>query len=257
MAEPARPRPVLLVTGMSGLIGQALRRRLEGRYDLRALNRRAVEGLPCHRADIADLDAIRPAFAGADVVVHLAAVADSSAPWDAVLRHNVIGTYNVFEAAREAGVRRVVFASSGATVSNCERDFPYSALVAGRYHEVAGWQKLTHESPPRPNGLYGCSKLWGEALARHYADTAGMSMICLRIGAVNREDRPTAPRHFSVWCSQRDVTQMIERAVTAPDSLRFDVFYVVSDNRWSYRDLDHARAALGYQPEDRAEDYRQ
>lgn len=246
----------VLITGMSGLIGSAVRERLQGRCELRALNRGRVEGVPCHQADIADLEAITPAFRDIDTVVHLAANAHGGAPWADVLRHNVIGTYNVFEAARLAGARRVIFASSGATVSGCERDSPYSALVAGRYDEVATWPMLTHESPMRPAGLYGASKIWGEALARHYADAHGMSMICLRIGAVNAEDRPTAPRQFSVWCSRRDVAQMVERCVAAPDDLRFDVFFAVSDNKWSYRDLSHARAVVGYEPQDRAEDHR-
>jgi nucleoside-diphosphate-sugar epimerase len=248
--------PRVLVTGMSGLIGSAVRRRLAGRHVLRALNRSRVEGVPCHQADIADLEAIQPAFRDVDVVVHLAAHAHHEGTWAEILRHNVVGTYNVFEAARLAGVPRVVFASSGATVSACERDDPYAAIVAGRYAEVADWPILTHESPVRPNGLYGASKVWGEALARHYSDAHGLSMICLRIGAVTAEDRPTSPRHFSVWCSQRDVAQIVERAVAAPDGLRFGVFFAVSDNAWSYRDLTHARAVLGYAPEDRAEDYR-
>jgi nucleoside-diphosphate-sugar epimerase len=246
----------VLVTGMSGLIGGAVRRRLEGRYDLRALNRRVVAGVPCHQADIADLDAIEPAFEGVDTVVHLAAIAHGGTGWDLVLRHNVIGVYNVFEAARRRGVKRVVFASSGATVTGYERVAPYAALAAGRYDEVGAWPMLTHETPVRPAGLYGCSKVWGEALARHYADAHNLSAICLRIGAVTPEDRPLEARHFSVWCSQRDVAQMIERCIEAPDTVRFDVFYVVSDNRWSYRDLDHARAVVGYQPQDRAEDFR-
>jgi nucleoside-diphosphate-sugar epimerase len=250
------PTTTVLVTGLSGLIGSALRKGLAGRYDLRALNRGPVEGIPCHRADIGDLTAIRPAFAGVDVVVHLAAIARSGAPWDDILHHNIVGTYNVFEAARQAGVKRVIFASSGATVSNCERDVPYSDLVAGRYDEVPSWPMLTHESPPRPSGLYGVSKVFGEALARHFADTSDMSMICLRIGAVTPEDRPTTPRHFAVWCSQRDIVQMIERCIEAPPSLRFDVFFVTSDNRWGYRDLDHPRSMVGYQPRDRAEDHR-
>ena len=246
----------VLVTGMSGLIGSAARKRLEGRYELRALNRGRVEGVPCHQGDIADLAAIQPAFQGVDVVVHLAAIAGGSATWEQVLSHNVVGTYNVFEAARRAGVKRVVYASSGATVSSYERDVPYSALAAGRYGEVKTWAKLTHETPVRPAALYGCSKVWGEALARHYSDAYSMSMICLRIGAVNREDRPTALRQFSVWCSQRDVAQMIERCIAAPEGLTFDIFYVVSDNKWGYRDLDRARAAVGYEPQDRAEDHR-
>ena len=141
----------VLVTGLSGLIGRALRKQVDGRYDLRALNRSAVEGLPCHRADIADLGAIKPAFAGVETVVHLAAQVGNPA-WEAVLRHNITGTYNVFEAAREAGVKRVVFASSGAVVSGIEADKPYSDLVAGRYEGLQSWPILTHLSPLRPSG---------------------------------------------------------------------------------------------------------
>jgi nucleoside-diphosphate-sugar epimerase len=247
----------ILITGMSGLIGGVARQRLEGKYELSALNRRDVAGVKCHQADIADLDAIQPAFEGVDVVVHLAAIARGNATWEEVLHHNVIGTYNVFEASRRAGVQRIVYASSGATVSNWEREFPYGALVEGRYDEVPPtWQKLTHESPTRPSGLYGCSKVWGEALARHFSDTYDISIICLRIGAVNREDRPTSPRHFSVYCSQRDIAQMIEKCIAAPDSVKFDIFFVVSNNKWSYRDVAHAREVVGYEPQDATEDYR-
>ena len=104
------PRRVL-VTGMSGLIGGALRRRLEGTYELSALNRQPIPGVKCHQADIADLEAIAPAFAGVDTVVHLAARTGSSDVFKEILQANVIGTYNVFEAARRAGVGRVVYAS--------------------------------------------------------------------------------------------------------------------------------------------------
>lgn len=246
----------VLVTGMSGLIGGAVRRRLEGRFALRALNRRPVAGVESHQADIADLEAIAPAFRDVDTVVHLAANVEANPPIDHVVRDNVVGTYNVFEAARRAGVRRVIYASSGATVSGWERDEPYAALVAGRYDRVAEWPMLTHESPMRPHGLYGCSKIWGEALARHFADTGPMSMICLRIGRVTAADRPAGPRDLSVWCSQRDIAQMVERCLVAPDSLRFDVFFVTSENKWTYRDIEHARAVVGFVPEDRAEDHR-
>src|SRR5256712_4386040 len=147
------PRTVL-VTGMSGLIGGALRRHLEDKYELSALNRRLIAGVKCHQADIANLDAIAPAFAGVDTVVHLAALTGSSTNFDDILRANVVGTYNVFEAARRAGVSRVVFASSGATVSAWERDPPWSALVAGRYGEAGGFQKRTPETPPPPAAVY-------------------------------------------------------------------------------------------------------
>ena len=249
------PRRVL-VTGMSGLIGGALRRHLEGTYELSALNRRPIPGVKCHQGDIADLDAIAPAFAGIDTVVHLAARTGSSEFFEEILQANVIGTYNVFEAARRAGVGRVVYASSGATVSAWERDPPYSALVAGRYDEAKSWTTMTHEMPLRPAGLYGASKIWGEAIARHYSDTYNLSAICVRIGRVLAADRPTSAREFSVFCSQRDVVRMIELCIAAPPTLKFDIFYAVSDNRWGYRDLEHARTVLGFEPRDRAEDYR-
>jgi nucleoside-diphosphate-sugar epimerase len=249
------PRRVL-VTGLSGLIGRALRKHVQGAYTLRALNRRPVAGVDCHRADLGDLDAIRPAFAGIDTVVHLAAAAgDDNAPAD-IMRSNVTGAYNVFEAARLAGVARVIFASSGATVAGWEREAPLQHIVAGHYDKVGDWAKLTHESPLRPGGLYGASKIWGEALARHYSDAHGMSAICLRIGRVKEEDRPTGPRDLSVWCIQRDVVRMIAACIEAPPSLRFDTFFVVSDNRWNYRDLEHARQVLGWAPVDSADRHR-
>ncbi len=246
---------VVLVTGLSGLIGRALRKQVDGRYDLRALNRSAVEGLPYHRADIADLEAIKPAFAGVETVVHLAAQVGNPA-WEAVLRHNITGTYNVFEAAREAGVKRVVFASSGAAVSGIEADKPYSDLVAGRYEGLTSWPLLTHLSPLRPSGLYGASKVWGEALGRHYTDAHGLSVICVRIGRVHAEDRPRSAREFSVWCSQRDIARFLESCVDAPEAVRFEIFFCTSRNKWGYRDLEHPRAVLGWEPVNAAEDHR-
>jgi nucleoside-diphosphate-sugar epimerase len=247
----------VLVTGMSGLIGGALRRHLDpARYTLHALGRRAVEGVPSHRANIADLDAIQPAFAGIDAVVHLAADVRLNPPAEEILPPNVIGTYNVFEAARRAGVARVVFASSGAVVSGWERAEPYRSLAEGRYDGLREWPMITHETPPRPAGLYGATKAWGEALGRHFADTHGLSVLCLRIGRVTAEDRPKEPREFAVWASQRDVARMVERCLAAPPTVGFDIFFVTSRNRWGYRDLDHARAVVGFEPVDAAEDHR-
>ncbi len=242
---------------MSGLIGTALRGALGERYELRALNRGPVAGVTAFQADIADGVAIQPAFDDVDTVVHLAANAESGVPFEDTLRANVVGTYNVFEAARRAGVRRVVFASSGATVSGYERDEPYRSIVAGRHDGRSAWPLVTHESPVRPGSTYGVSKVWGEALARQYADAHGMSMLCVRIGRVRAEDRPMSPREFSVFCSQRDVCRMLLLCLEAPETLRFDIFFAQSRNRWSYRDLEHSRAVLGFEPADAAEDYRE
>jgi nucleoside-diphosphate-sugar epimerase len=247
----------VLITGMSGLIGGVFSQRLAGQYDLSALNRREVPGVKTYQADIAELEAIRPAFEGQDAVVHLAAKAGEKYSWEEILQANLAGTYNVFEAARQAGVKRVIYASSGATVSGWEKEFPYNALVEGRYEALPeSWPMLTHETPTRPGGIYGSSKVWGESLARHFTDTSDLSIICLRIGLLNEEDRPTQPRHFSVWCSQRDIAQMIEKCLAAPDSLKHDIFYAISNNRWNYRDFSHAREVVGFEPQDNAEAYR-
>ena len=154
----------VLVTGMSGLIGVLFRKHAAATYTLSALNRGPVEGVECHQADIRDLAAIESAFHGKDVVVHLAALAKADATWEEALQFNVVGTYNVFEAARRAGVKRVILASSGATVTGWERELPYSAIVEGHYDQVpAMWPKVTHETPTRSAGLYGWSKIAGEA----------------------------------------------------------------------------------------------
>lgn len=247
----------ILVTGMSGLIGGAVRQRLEGGYELTALNRSRVPGVRTVQADIADYDAILPAFEGQETVVHLAASARGRDPWERVRDPNLIGVYNVFEAARQARVSRVIFASSGSTISGWELVQPYRAIVNGDYESVRHpWPMITHETPVRPAGVYGATKVWGEALARHFTDSVELSIICLRIGLVNNVDRPTDSRQFSVWCSQRDISQMVLRCIEAPPELRFDIFYALSRNKWSYRDISHARDIVGFEPEDEAEAYR-
>ncbi len=244
----------VLVTGMSGLIGGAVQRRLADGYTLTALNRRPVAGVTTVQADITDLDAIRPALVDQDVVVHLAAVLGDRSGWDSVRAVNIDGTYNVLEAAAQAGVKRVIFASSGTVVSGWEAEEPYASLVSGTYERIQKpWPMLTHTTPVRPKGIYGASKAAGEALARSFADASEMSVICLRIGRVTQTDRPVNVRDRSIWCSQADIAQMVERCILAPDSVKFDIFYVVSENPWSYRDISHARQVVGYVPEDRAD----
>ena len=247
----------ILITGMSGLIGGAARQRLASRGRLSALNRSDVDGIPTTRADLADYDAIRPAFDGQDVVVHLAAKAGNHYPWEELLQTNIVGTRNVLEAARDAGCKRLIFASSGATVTGWEHVEPYRALVAGRYDEVSGdWPMIRHDMATRARGVYGATKVWGEALCRDFADSSTLSVLCLRIGYVNAEDRPLTSRHFAVWCSQRDVAEAIALSVDAPAECHFDVFFVNSGNRWGYRDLSHSRDAVGFVPRDAAEDHR-
>ena len=244
----------VLITGMSGLIGGLLRRHLEslGGYELSALNRRHVEGVDCFQADIADLEAIKPAFAGKDVVVHLAANLDLD-DWKGQLSGNVIGTYNVYEAARLSGVKRVVFASSGNAIRGIERVPPYDAIASGRYEDVPEkFARVTHEMV-RPAAIYGAAKVWGEALGRHFADAHGLSVLCVRIGSVRTQNRPQEIRDHSIYLSHRDIAQILQRCIEAPDDLLYDIFFATSSNKWGYRDLEHPRRVLGYEPQDSAD----
>ena len=254
-STPGRPRKIL-ITGMSGLIGGLVGKALAGRYEIRALNRGPVAGVECVRADIADLAAIRPAFQGIDTVIHLAAYAVIDNDLERHVRSNVVGTYNVYEASREAGVKRIVVASSGSTMYYHEIEEPYKAMVEARWAEVPEPRPLlTHLSPVRPAGLYGASKVWAEALGRYYSDAHGLSVLCIRIGRVTREDRPLDARHAAVYCSQRDIVQMVEKCVDAPESLRYDIFYAVSNNRGRFRDVEHARRMIGFEPFDGVPDW--
>ena len=247
----------VLITGMSGLIGGLLRDHLDARggYELSALNRRPVEGVKCFQADIADLEAIKPAFEGIDVVAHLAAYTEID-DWKGNLSGNIIGSYNVYEAARLAGVKRVVFVSSGSTIRNWSLEEPYKAIAEGRYDDVpSDFDVITHQMI-RPDSIYGAAKVWGEAVGRHFADTYGISVLCLRIGTVYADDRPHTTHDFAVYLSNRDVVQILQRCIDAPDDLLYDVFMATSDNPHGYRDLSHPREVLGYEPRDSAEAFR-
>ena len=242
----------VLVTGLSGLIGGLLRPALAARYRLRALNRSPVPGVETVQADINDGAAIAPAFADVAVVVHLAAALGADVKQ--LLTTNVNGTYQVFEAARAAGVRRVVYASSGATVGGYEADEPFRAMVEGRWGDVPEPPPVvTHADPVRPSGVYGVTKVFGEALARHYADAYGISMLCLRIGAVLPADRPQDSRQAAVFLSHRDAVQAIVRCLEAPPEVRFAVMFAVSDNprplpRRGLHPAHHRLRAAGRQP---------
>ena len=245
----------VLITGMSGLIGGLLKDHLlsAGGYDLTALNRRVVEGVPTVQADIADMDSIRPAFEGQEVVVHLAAYLGSQ-DWEGQHAGNVLGTYNVFEAARQAGAKRVIFASSGNAIRGFERVPPYSHIAAGNYDVVPpDFRKLTHEDV-RPEALYGAAKVWGEALARHFSDDYDMSMICVRIGSVTPANRPQTTRENAIFLSHRDIATHLKACIDALDEVRFGIFFAVSDNRWNYRDLSQSKEVLGWEPQDSADD---
>jgi nucleoside-diphosphate-sugar epimerase len=256
-ARPIAPDGPILVTGASGLIGGVLLADLAQSHQVRGLDIR-----PGERTDvIADLrsDALPPgAFDGIDTVIDLAANSDADASWEEVRTNNIPATINSFEAARCAGVRRIVFASSNHVIGLAEHDEPYASILAGRYDglDPEAIPRLTTTAPARPDGPYGVGKVLGEALGRYCSERYGLSVLCLRIGTVSAPDRPTNSRHFSTLLSQRDLVQLVRCCIEAPDSLRFGVYFGVSANRWRIWDIENARAELGYVPRDDAESWR-
>jgi nucleoside-diphosphate-sugar epimerase len=249
----------VLVTGAEGTIGTAVREHLGGRYELTSLTLTPQE-FPSHVADISELDAILPAFDGVDAVVHLAASASLEAPWDDVLRNNLVGTYNVFEAARRAGASRVVFASSNHAIGMFELD------GAPELYDVDDPRSYDHTAEIRPDSLYGVSKAYGEALGRLYMERHGLRVFCLRIGAVRPSDDPTLPSHNplidldadgkrnrmrAVWLSRRDCAELIAACLDVED-VTWAVVYGVSANPRGFWDLEHARELLGWEPRDAA-----
>ena len=258
----------VLVTGASGLIGGLVIKHLGKKYALSALNRRTVARIPCVQADVTDLEAIRPAFRDVHTVLHLAAAThELVTDWIAQMRVTAEGAVNVYRAAQEAGVKRVVFMSSGSTMCGYEWDngSPYGALARGDYEQAVAlasnalgtvtanddrpWRLVSHLDSPRPDSPYGAAKLLGEIAGRWFADTYGMSVLCIRLGAVLDTNRPKMIRHFPGFLDQMDAVRMIEACIDAPESARFDIFDAISDNATRWRDTSHAEKVLDWKPQ--------
>ena len=234
----------VVVTGGSGTIGAVLRARMSSRFDCHYLSRA--------EADVTDLASLQGAFAGADAVVHLAANASVAATFEDLVGPNLVGAYNAFEAARRSGVRRVVFASSNHVMGMYQWD-------ADRFADPARPHRVAADDPVRPDSLYGASKAWGEALGRMYAERHGLSVVCLRIGWVTKDDRrppargmrheppDVAVRGQQMWLSHRDCVSLVEAALTA--DVNFAIVHGVSDNIGRWFGLDEA-ALIGWKPED-------
>lgn len=257
----------VMITGVYGLIAGALYKHLAqspDKYDVYGLARRRQDSelvadgegvdVPENKftlSDMSDLDVLVKAFEGMDVVVHLAADPSGQGGWESVLKSNIVGAHNVLEACRLAKVPRIVNASSIQASSGYGRIEPYKSFAAGTYE---GERPIVdHTMPTRPMNIYASSKVWGEALGRTYADVHGLSVLCVRIGWVTKEDKPR-PNGAAIWCSQRDIVAIHECCINAPEDVRYGIFYGMSDNKYRWVDIDHAREVLGYVPQDRAED---
>lgn len=226
-----------VVTGAAGTIGSALRAALAEQHvslvstDIRPVTPVGPED-SVTTTDLGDLESLVELFAGADGVIHLGGIADE-ADFHDLAEVNIIGTYHVLEAARRADVPRVVYASSN--------------RLTGMYR--AG-EHVTPDLPPRPDGLYGVSKVAGEALCRLYADKFGISTIALRIGTY--EQRPGSAREQRTWLSPADAVRAFVAAMTTSEHTA--VIYAVSANTQRWWDLD-AGAGIGYVPQDDAAEW--
>lgn len=231
----------VLITGAGGTVGTMLLERLAGRYDIVAVDVEAGEGpggIPIMEADIRSLDDLLTHMDGVDSIVHLAGDPSPQATWESVYETNILGTRNVFEAARQKGVRRVVFASSNHAMGMYDRD--------------GEWPVYNYQLP-RPDSLYGVSKVFGETIGRFYHDEYGLEFIALRIGWATADVGSVDDDLLrAMWLSPDDAAQIVERSIEAP--VTFGIYYAISDNpnrRW---DVTNTMLELGYRPKDNWED---
>jgi uronate dehydrogenase len=191
------------------------------------------------RADLRDFASLRRACEGVQAMVHLAAVSDEDDFHTRLLPMNLEGVYNAFEAARQAGIKKVVFTSTGQTVL---------------YYPKG--ERVSPDMPPRPWTVYACTKLFGEVLARHYSEKHGMSMIVIRLCWFQPYDSELLRRPGDIqreWCSPRDFTQLLLRSLRT--EVPFAIFFGVSNNTGRFWDISNAQKLVGYEPQDNAADY--
>lgn len=229
----------VLLTGAAGGLGKQLRPRLRKRCTLLRVSDVAAmdpaqAGEEVVEAKLEDRAAVHGLLAGIDAVVHLGGVSTEQ-PFDVILQANIVGVYNVYEAARKHGVKRIVFASSN--------------HVTGFYRQD---EVIDARDPVRPDGYYGLSKAYGENLSRFYFDRYGIETVCLRIGSSFPEPRDR--RMLATWLSYDDLERLVVASLTAP-VVGHTIAFGMSDNATTWWDNKYARH-LGWKPQDSSEPFR-
>src|SRR5947207_4794318 len=228
----------VLITGAAGGIGRSLRDSLLGVYRALRLSDRvplapARTGEEVDLTELSDMAAVERMVDGVDGIVHLGGISGES-EWEAIFQSNIAGTYNLFEAARRARVKRIIVATSNHAVGFYPRD-----------------ERIDHRVVSRPDSRYGVTKAFAEALASLYADKHGIGFLCTRIG--NFGPKPIDERRLAIWISPRDYTQLVRIGLEHPD-IRFEIVYGVSNNKRSWYDNANAYR-LGYRPQGDSERY--
>jgi uronate dehydrogenase len=238
-ANGAPPFHRLLLTGAAGGLGRVLRPRLKPWCTLLRLSDiadlgSAASGEELQPAALEKADQVHALLDGVDAVVHLGGVSVEG-PFEPILQANIVGAYNLYEAAREHGVKRIVFASSN--------------HVTGFYRQD---EVVDPSMPMRPDGHYGLSKAFGENLAQFYFDRYGLETVSLRIGSSFPE--PKDRRMLATWLSYDDLERLVVASLTAP-LVGHSVIYGMSDNTTTWWDNTAAKH-IGYRPQDSSEPFR-
>jgi uronate dehydrogenase len=228
----------ILITGANGRIGRVLVDGLRSAYDVIATDIVPDPARSIEAVDVTDFDALQKATSGVDTVIHMAWFMKSTDFHEKIVPVNIEGMYNLYEAARLNGVRRVIFGSSNHTTGFYPVD-----------------QMTTPDMPMRPDSLYGLGKCWGELVGQLYSDRYGISAINVRIGNFTVENRPMSLRATRLWISHRDVVQLMRCCIEADDSIKYLTLYGTSGNTRNWYPIDFLQDLIGYKPQDNGEDH--
>lgn len=236
----------IAITGASGHIGNILINELHKKYNLLLYDKTSkgkIKGVDfSNKKQIENVNI----FKSVDAVIHLAADSSPKASWESVLKNNIISTYNIFEQAKIADVKKIIFASSSHVL--------YSSKILNRK------TKLTINDAPNPDSIYGVSKLFGENLGKYYSKEFGIKFIALRIGWTFPEDTPLIFRGTkdekyvrAMFLSKRDCVEIFKKALESNED--YMIAYAISDNKGAVFDLKEIKEKLGCKLKDNAEDY--
>lgn len=234
----SKPFKRILLTGAAGGLGKILRERIKPWADVVRLSDigdmgAAGEGEEIFRCDLADKAAVMEMMEGVEAVLHFGGISTEN-NFEAIMQANILGTYNLYEAAHKLGVRRIVFASSNHTI--------------GFYRTT---ERIDADSPTRPDSMYGISKCFGEQLSRYYYDRAGIETVCLRIGSSFPE--PRNPRMMVTWFSYDDLVESLRCSLFTP-RVGHTILFGVSDNPGQWWDNSKA-GHLGFKAKDSSEQF--
>jgi uronate dehydrogenase len=235
----------VLFLGATGRVGPGILEEYQSKYKqdydfiLGSRKKLTIKNYETVKIDFSSITSLKKAMKNIDIVLDLAAESNPSATFKEILKPNIEGTYNVFEAAKQAKVQRVIYASS--------------------VHAIRGYplgKKISENHSPKPSGLYGASKVFGESLCYIYSNNHNLSCLAIRIGAYVSNDlrkRVCLTRdNYDYVISQRDLAQLIHKCITAPKSVKYGILSGSSNNKKLYMNLTRTKKLVNYKPQDDA-----